>query len=83
MKRDSNNPDWLISEDDLLRKHLPSASLKRKDMEKERLCKNCIWVNSQANESGMIHCKFLNCAVYGDSQPCAQFELYDPENRPF
>lgn len=52
-------------------------------MEKERKCKNCIWVNSQANESGMIRCKYLNCAVYGDSQPCAQFELYDPENRPF
>ena len=52
-------------------------------MEKERLCKNCIWVNSQANESGMVHCKYLNCAVYGNSQPCAHYELYDPENRPF
>lgn len=52
-------------------------------MEKKRLCKHCIWVNSQANENGMVHCKFLNCGVYGDSQPCAQFEWYDPKDRPF
>ena len=52
-------------------------------MEKERLCKNCIWINSQANESGMLYCKFQQCAVYGGSQPCAKYELYDPENRPF
>ena len=52
-------------------------------MEKERLCKNCIWVSSQPNESGMIRCKYLQIAVDGNSQPCHQFELYDPENRPF
>lgn len=52
-------------------------------MENERKCKNCIWINSQANESGMIYCRYLACAVYGDSQPCAQYELYDPENKPF
>lgn len=52
-------------------------------MEKERLCKNCIWVNSQANESGMVHCKYLQIGVYGNSQPCAQFEWYDQKDRPF
>lgn len=52
-------------------------------MERKYLCKDCIWVNSQANESGMVHCKFLLIAVYGNSQPCHQFELYDPKNRPF
>ena len=52
-------------------------------MEKERLCKNCVWVCSQANEFGMVFCKWLQIAVYGNSQPCAQYELYDPENRPF
>lgn len=52
-------------------------------MEKERLCKNCVWVCSQANESGMLRCRWLNCAVYGNSQPCAKYELYDLENEPF
>ena len=52
-------------------------------MEKERKCKNCIWVSSQPNEMGMVRCKFLQTGVYRDSQPCAQYELYDPENRPF
>ena len=52
-------------------------------MEKERLCKNCVWVNSQANESGMVYCKWLQTGVWGDSEPCAWFELYDPENEHF
>ena len=52
-------------------------------MEKERKCKTCIWVTSQPNEMGMVRCKFLQTGVYGDSQPCAQYELYDPENSPF
>lgn len=52
-------------------------------MENKKMCKNCIWVNSQANESGMVHCKYLNYVIWEDSQPCAKFELYDPENRPF
>lgn len=52
-------------------------------MERECLCKNCIWVDSQANQFGMVHCKFLKIAVYGRSLPCHHFELYDPKNRPF
>ena len=52
-------------------------------MEKERLCKNCIWVYSQANESGIVYCRYLKMGVYGGSQPCSRYELYDPENRPF
>mgnify|MGYP006976583707 CR=1 FL=1 len=50
---------------------------------KECLCKNCIWVTSQPNEMGMVRCKILQTAVYGGSKPCKDFELYDPENRPF
>lgn len=45
------------------------------------LCKDCIWVNSQANESGMVYCKLLNQNVYGGSVPCPSFELYVPPTK--
>lgn len=41
-------------------------------------CKDCIWVNSQPNENGMVHCKYLDRNVYGGSMPCPNFELYEP-----
>lgn len=48
---------------------------------KEFLCKQCVWVNSQPNENGMVHCKLLDRNVYGGSMPCPDGELYEPPFR--
>lgn len=48
---------------------------------KEYVCKNCVWVNSQPNENGMVHCKWLKRNVYGGSVPCDNWELYEPPFR--
>lgn len=49
----------------------------------EKRCMNCIWRNSQPNESGMVYCNFFHCGVYAHSLACKNHEWYDHRDDPF